>query len=79
MDQIVLLVPVPPDASIVAVPRPLLQRGLSDEMVVVNAEAGCVIVTVFVDVQLEASETVTVLTPAFKPVITDVVAPDDHK
>ena len=35
--------------------------------------AGCVIVIVLVDVQLEASVTVTVLTPANCPLITDVV------
>jgi hypothetical protein len=40
---------------------------------------GCVIVTVFVVVQLFASVTVTVLTPAFKLLITEVVAAVDHK
>ena len=40
--------------------------------------AGCVIVIVLVDVQLDASVTVTVLTPAFSVVITEVVAPVDH-
>ena len=46
---------------------------------VVSAEAGCEIVTVFVDVQPEPSVTVTVLTPAFKEEITEVVWAVDHK
>ena len=47
-------------------------------MDVASAE-GWVMVTVFVEVQPEPSVTVTVLTPAFKLLITEVVAAVDHK
>ena len=46
---------------------------------VASAEAGCVMVTLFEEVQPFASVTVTVLAPAFKPVMTEAVWAVDHK
>ena len=46
---------------------------------VANAEPGWVIVTVLVVVHPLPSVTVAVLTPAFKLLITEVVAAVDHK
>ena len=46
---------------------------------VVMPEPGCVILTVLVVVQLFASVTVTVLTPAFNEAMTEVVCADDHR
>ena len=46
---------------------------------VLNPAAGWVIVTLFVVVQALASVTVTVLAPAFRLLITEVVAAVDHR
>ena len=49
-------------------------------MVVAELKAlGCVMVIVLLDLQAFASVTVTVLTPAFKVLITELVAAVDHK
>jgi hypothetical protein len=79
LDQVYVYAPDPPLAVTVAEPLlPPLHETFTTAVELTNEE-GCVIVTVFVEVQPEASVTVTVLTPAFRPVITDVVAPLDHK
>ena len=49
-------------------------------MVVAELKAlGCVMVIVLLEVQALASVTVTVLAPAFKVLITELVAAVDHK
>ena len=49
------------------------------KVLVVKDKAGCVMLIVLVEVQPLASVTVTVKIPAGWLVITEVVAPDDHK
>ena len=76
--HVYVITPVPPLAFAVRVLEdPAQIVGLLAEAVTVSAD-GCVIVTEFVVVQLFASVTVQVLTPAVKPVITEVVAVELH-
>lgn len=73
------MTPLPPEAEAVSV-NEFPEHIVEEEALAVNVNApGSVIVTVFVVVHPEASVTVTVLTPAFKPVMTEVVAPLDHR
>ena len=66
--------PVPLLAVTVAAPvEAPKQDTFTNAVLVVRPEAGCVIVIVLVVVQLLASVTVTVLTPKFKPLMTEVV------
>ena len=71
---------VPPLAVTVAAPVELPKHNtLVTAVDVARAEAGWLMFTVLVDVQPEPSVTVTVLTPAFNEVITDVVWADDQR
>lgn len=71
---------VPPAGVTVAAPVLLPKQNTFKTVVeVLNPAAGCVIVTLFAVVQALASVTVTVLSPAFKVVITDVVAAVDQR
>ena len=56
-----------------------LHRTFKTVVAVLNPEAGWVMVMVLVRLQAFASVRVTVLTPAFKVLITEVVAALDHK
>ena len=71
--------PAPPLAITVAAPVLLPKHKTLVTAVDVASAEGWVMVTVFVEVQPEPSVTVTVLTPAFKLLITEVVAAVDHK
>lgn len=71
---------MPPDADTVAAPVLLpKQKTLTTVVAVDKPAAGCVMVTEAVIVQALVSVTVTVFTPAFKLLITDVVAAVDQR
>mgnify|MGYP006870823712 CR=1 FL=1 len=69
---------VPPEAVTVAAPVLLPKHKTLLPAVVVASAVGWVMLTVLEDVQEFASVTVTVLTPAFRPAITVVVAALDQ-
>ncbi len=69
---------MPPLAVIVALPVPPLHKTLVKAVLVVKAD-GCVMLADLIEVQLLASVTVAVYTPATMPVIAEVVPPFDHE